>query len=380
MIYLDHAATTGTKPLPVRQAVAHALTAFSANPGRSGSGPSLRAAEMVYDCRKEAASFFGAPGPECVVFPLNCTMALNMVIKGILRLGDEVVCSDLEHNAVARPLCTLQERGEITVRRFCVVPGDWERTLQNLREALSEKTRLVVVTHASNVWGIRVPVERIGILCREYRIPLCIDAAQSAGVLPLSMEETGCDFLCAAGHKGLYGPMGTGLLLARNGEKLQTILEGGTGTDSRRQTQPELMPERLESGTLNVPGISGLRAGMRWVRQQRGLLDREMGLCQAAWDGLHRMEGVRLYTPRPETSWTAPVVSFNVGDLPSEQVGARLAEQGILVRAGLHCAPWAHEKMGTLEQGCVRISVSAFTRREDMAALLRAVGKIRPKN
>ena len=172
MIYLDHAATTGTKPLPVRQAVAHALTAFSANPGRSGSGPSLRAAEMVYDCRKEAASFFGAPGPECVVFPLNCTMALNMVIKGILRPGDEAVCSDLEHNAVARPLCTLQERGEITVRRFCVVPGDWERTLQNLREALSEKTRLVVVTHASNVWGIRVPVERIGILCREYRIPL----------------------------------------------------------------------------------------------------------------------------------------------------------------------------------------------------------------
>ena len=380
MIYLDHAATTGVKPEPVRRAVMQALMTLSANPGRSGAGPSLKAAEMVYACRKEAASFFGAPGPECVVFPLNCTQALNMVIKGVLRPGDEAVCTDMEHNAVARPLYTMEQRGVITVKRFCVVPGDDEATLANLRKVLSEKTRLVVAVHASNVFGIRTPVERIGALCRMYRIPFCIDAAQTAGVLPLSMENTGCDYLCAAGHKGLYGPMGTGLLIARDGEKLQTVLEGGTGSSSRLLSHPGEMPEHLESGTLNVPGIAGLLAGMRWVKGQRGLLEREMGLCRQLWDGLHRMPGVKLYLPKPEARFTAPVLSFNVGEKPSEQVAASLSQRGILVRAGLHCAPLAHEKMGTLEKGTVRVSVSAFTRPGDVGALLQVVGKIRREN
>ncbi len=350
MIYLDHAATTGVKPEPVRRAVMQALLTLSANPGRSGAGPGLKAAEMVYACRKEAASFFGAPGPECVVFPLNCTQALNMVIKGVLHPGDEAVCTDMEHNAVARPLYALEQRGQITVKRFCVVPGDSDATLGNLRKVLSEKTRLVVAVHASNVFGIRTPVEKIGALCRMYRIPFCIDAAQTAGVLPLSMENTGCDYLCAAGHKGLYGPMGTGLLIARNGEKLPTILEGGTGNLSRSLSHPEEMPEHLESGTLNVPGIAGLLAGLRWVKGQRGLLEKEMGLCRQAWEGLHRMPGVKLYVPKPEARFSAPVLSFNVGEKPSEQVAASLAKRGILVRAGLHCAPLAHEKMGTLEK------------------------------
>ena len=194
------------------------------------------------------------------------------------------------------------------------------------------------------------------------------------------MENTGCDYLCAAGHKGLYGPMGTGLLIARDGEKLQTLLEGGTGSSSRLLTHPEEMPEHLESGTLNVPGIAGLLAGMRWVKGQRGLLEREMGLCRQLWEGLHRMPGVKLYLPKPEVRFTAPVLSFNVGGKPSEQVAASLSQRGILVRAGLHCAPLAHEKMGTLEKGTVRVSVSAFTRPGDVGALLQVVGKIRREN
>ena len=224
MIYLDNGATTFPKPPAVRGAVARALQKLGANPGRGGYPMSMAAAEEVYACRQAASEFFHGDGPETVVFPLNCTQGINMVLKGWLRLGDHVVVSDLEHNAVMRPLEALRERG-VSYTMAHVTIGDHDATLDAFRRALTAKTQLIFCTHASNVWGARLPVERIAAMAREYGIPFGLDCAQSAGILPLDMEGMGIDFLCAAGHKGLYGPMGTGVLLTS--KPLATILEAG---------------------------------------------------------------------------------------------------------------------------------------------------------
>lgn len=370
MIYLDNAATTYPKPPAVRQAVNEALQRFGANPGRGGYPMSMAAAQEVYACRKEVSEFFGGPGPESVVFPLNCTQAVNMVLKGWLHPGDHVVVSDLEHNAVMRPLEALSRRG-VAFTAAHVTLGDHDATVDAFRRALTAKTRLVFCTHASNVCGARLPVERIAALCREYRIPVALDCAQSAGILPIHMEEMGVDFLCAPGHKGLYGPMGTGILIAKDGSRLETLLEGGTGSSSLSMAHPEEMPEHLESGTLNVPGICGLRAGLRFVRERGERIFRhEMEYTARLYGRLQRIPEVELYTPRPEPLYFAPVLPCNIRGLASEETAALLARQGIAVRAGLHCAPAAHAALGTLERGAVRMAPSAFS---DFAEIDRVV-------
>ncbi len=372
MIYLDNSATTFPKPQGVRQTMHRALVEYGANPGRSGYGMCLRTTQAVYDCRKLAADFFGAPGPECVLFQPSCTQALNLVLKGALKPGDHVVVSDLEHNAVMRPLTALENRG-ITYTVAKVTPGDNDATLEAFRQAFGPKTRLVVCTMASNVFGIRVPVERITALAHQYGVKVCVDAAQGAGLIPIRMGESGIDYLCCAGHKGLYGPMGTGLLILREPEELLgTLVEGGTGTQSRDLHQPEEAPERYESGTLNVPGILGLGAGIEFVRRRgpKRICREELQKLRYLHSRLSRMGKVRLYTPSPEEPWFVPVLSFNLEGVPSERVGEFLAKGGIAVRCGLHCAPLAHEKLGTLETGTVRVSPSVFTRKEDMDALV----------
>ncbi len=377
MIYLDNAATTYPKPESVRRAVAAALSQYGANPGRSGHDMSMAAAEEIYRCRTAAADFFHAPGPECVAFTLNCTHALNYVLKGLLKPGDHAVTSCLEHNAVARPLYALSKEGvEVTEAR--VYPGDNDATVDAFRKALRPNTRLVVCTHASNVWGIRLPVERITALSHEYRIPVAVDCAQSAGVLPVDLADGGVDYLCAAGHKGLYGPMGTGLLVTARGGGLKTLIEGGTGTNSAELEQPLSMPDRMESGTQNMPGIAGLRAGIEFVRSlgTERIFHHEMTLVQYLYRRLAALRNVVLYTPEPTERYFAPVLSFNVGDLPSEAVGRSLNERGIAVRTGLHCAPAAHRFYGTLERGAVRVCPSAFTRRAEMDRLVQALAAI----
>lgn len=378
MIYLDNAATTYPKPNAVRNAVALSLQKYGANPGRAGHSMSMAAAEEVYRCRTAAADFFHAPGPDCVAFTLNCTHAMNYVLKGILKPGDHVVTSCLEHNAVARPLYALSETG-VEVTQAQVFPGDNDATVNSFRRALSSNTRLVVCTHASNVWGIRMPVERIAALCHEYRIPIAVDCAQSAGVLPVNMEDSGIDYLCIAGHKGLYGPMGTGMLLVKNSGELIPLIQGGTGTKSAELAQPADMPESMESGTQNMPGIAGLRAGIEFVRARGAdrIFKHEIGLIQYLYHRLSGMKTIRLYTDEPDPNHFAPVLSFNVGDLPSEAVGRKLNDRGVAVRAGLHCAPCAHRFYGTLEQGAVRVSPSAFTRREEMDRLVQILASIR---
>ncbi|MCI1966380.1 MAG: aminotransferase class V-fold PLP-dependent enzyme [Oscillospiraceae bacterium] len=377
MIYLDNAATTYPKPNSVRTAVETALRKYGANPGRAGHNMSLASAEEIYRCRTAAADFFHAPGPECVAFTINCTHALNYVLKGFLRPGDHVVTSCLEHNAVARPLHALTQMG-VAVTKAQVYPGDHDATVNAFRRAICAETRLIICTHASNVWGIRLPVERIAALGHEYRIPIAVDCAQSAGMLPIDMADSRIDYLCIAGHKGLYGPMGTGLLVTANGSGLATLVEGGTGTNSAEEEQPEAMPERMESGTQNMPGIAGLRAGIEFVRA-RGtsrIFQHEMELVQYLYRRLSRLPNIRFYTAEPDPRYFVPVLSFNVGDLPSETVGRKLNEHGIAVRSGLHCAPDAHRFYGTLEQGAVRICPSAFTRKEEMEQLVRVLASI----
>ena len=377
MIYLDNSATTYPKPPQVRQAVARALGELGANPGRGGYPMSQRTAQAVYRCRCLAAEFFGAPGPECVVFQPSCTQALNLVLKGSLKQGDHVVVSDLEHNAVMRPLTALSARG-VTYTLAKTVPGDNDATLDAFRQAMGPRTKLVVCTQASNVFGFRLPVERVAALCHQYGAKLCVDAAQSAGLVPIHLQRDGIDYLCCAGHKGLYGPMGVGLLVLRDpADSLAPLVEGGTGTQSRSLAQPEDSPERYESGTLNVPGIAGLEAGLLFVRRQgpQALCQKELALLARLHRQLARFPGVELYTGEPRAPYFLPVLSFNLRGMESEAVGERLGQAGIAVRCGLHCAPLAHQKLGT-QQGTVRVSPSAFTRREEIDALARQVGRL----
>ena len=264
MIYLDNAATTYPKPQSVANATLYALKKLGANPGRSGHNMSINAALEIYECRKSIAKFFNAKGPECVVFTLNCTHAINLVFKGLLKPGDHVVVSCLEHNAITRPLKALEEKG-ITFSEAKVFPGDNEATLDSFRNAINSKTVLIACTHASNVWGIRLPISRICAMAHEYGIPMLVDAAQSAGHIPIDLQETQIDYLCLAGHKGLYGPMGTGILITSRGEDLPTIIEGGTGINSETYLQTDVMPEKFESGTQNLIGIAGLHAGIKFL-------------------------------------------------------------------------------------------------------------------
>lgn len=375
MIYLDNSATTFPKPPQVSMAMSRAMTKFGANPGRSGHAMSIAAAEEIFKCREAAASFFHADGPECVVFTLNCTQAINMVLKGYVKPGDHIVTSCLEHNAVSRPLQTMADRMHVTFTEVAVTPGDNDATVNAFRQALKPNTSLIVCTHASNVWGIRLPVERIASLGREYGIPILVDAAQSAGVLPIDLQDSGIDFLCTAGHKGLYGPMGTGILIAKNGEQLQTIIEGGTGTESAFYQQPTAMPEHLESGTPNLAGIAGLRVGIQFVQTKtvKRIYLHEMKLIQTLYHGLKQMNGVKLYTQEPDMMHYVPVLSFNLEGKQSEWVGQKLNSMGIAVRAGLHCAPAAHRTMDTLEGGAVRVSPSVFTKEYEIKRFLQSV-------
>ncbi|WP_416201067.1 MAG: cysteine desulfurase [Thermocaproicibacter melissae] len=377
MIYLDNAATTYPKPREVRAAVANALVRYGANPGRAGHSLAMASSEEIFRCRSDAAEFFHAPGPECVAFTLNCTHAMNYVIKGLLKPGDHVVISCLEHNAVIRPLHALKAF-DITYTEARVYPGDNDSTVNSFRKALRPNTKLVICTHASNVWGIRLPVERIAALVHQYEIPIAVDCAQTAGLLPIDLQDSKIDYLCVAGHKGLYGPMGTGMLITAKGSSLATLIEGGTGTESINPVQPSGMPERMESGTLNMTGIAGLRAGIGFVRRHgiEKIFNHELSLMRELHRQLASMDGVVLYTPAPDPKYYVPVLSFNIRGMQSEVVGRELNELGVAVRAGLHCAPAAHRFMGTIETGAVRVCPSAFTTMQDIQGAANAVKRI----
>lgn len=377
MIYFDNAATSGVKPKGVIAAVKNALEQYSANPGRSGYETSFKTAEMVYITRKKLAHFFGAENPESVVFTLNCTHAVNCVLKGIVHKGEHVVVSSLEHNAVMRPLKKMGVAYSVAQVSF----DDDNKTIENFRKSIKPNTKLVLCTGASNVLGKTLPISAIGELCKKNKKYFAVDAAQIAGVVPIDMKRQNIDFLCVAPHKGLYAPMGTGILIARKNLP-ETIIEGGTGTNSIELYQPDELPERLESGTVNVPGIAGISAGVDYVNKIG--IDRiyahEMSLIRRLYAGLKKMSEITLYTPEPKNGFYAPVLSFNVKGVPSDETVSLLSKQGIAVRGGLQCAPSAHSAIGTLDGGTVRVSVGTFNTEREIDTFLQILNRKIIKN
>lgn len=371
-IYFDNAATSHPKPPAVVRAVERALTETNANPGRSGHRAAIEAARTVLDCREKLAALLGAADAMSVVHCFNCTDALNLAIKGSLRLGDHVVTTCLEHNSVLRPLHALAERGRISLT---LVPprSDGFVDPDDIREALTPRTSLIACTHASNVTGAIQPVAAIGQVAKGAGVRYLVDGAQALGGMPVNVEALGCDLYAFPGHKSLLGPQGTGGLYIAPGVRLSPLREGGTGTDSHSLAQPDTLPERYESGTVNLPGIAGLAAGCDWVAPRLSqIMMHERELTQALFDGLAAMEGVTLYSPSQEAG-RAGIVCFNVGDLPSAHVADALARRDIAVRGGLHCAPGAHRFLGTLEGGAVRASLGHANTFDEVDQFLRAV-------
>src|SRR5271165_6885296 len=375
VIYLDNAATTWPKPETVYRAVDTAMRELGANPGRGSYRMSVDAQRIVDDTRQEICRLFNAPDPALVVFTLNCTDALCMALKGLIKAGDRVVTGPYEHNSVARPLYSLCRSGAklATVKSTKTFGID----LNHFREICrQDRLDYVVLSHASNVTGSVSPVKEIAEITHERGGLLILDAAQSAGDLDIDMQDLGVDVLAAPGHKGLYGPMGTGVLVLSAASPVQPFREGGTGFKSESPEQPTEYPWRLEAGTINLPGVAGLAAGIRFVESDGvgANAKREAALAQALADQLRQIDGVSVFCdPVPRTG----VVSFRLDALDGALTGTILDESfGIAVRTGLHCAPSAHQAIGTFPEGTVRVSFGNFNTSADVDTLVAAVRQI----
>lgn len=377
MIYLDSAATTFQKPPAVGRAMTEALASMS-SPGRGGHPLAMRAADTAFRCRTELAELFGLDGPEGVAFTLNATHALNIAIKSLVPPGGRVVISGYEHNAVTRLLHAIPGLSVTVIDTPLFRP---DLAAEEFRRAIRQlRPRAVVCTHVSNVFGMILPVADIAETCRETETSLIVDASQSAGVLPVDLSGWGAAFVALPGHKGLYGPQGTGLLLCGE-EGAKPLLYGGTGSMSRLQDMPPDLPDRLEAGTHNMPGIAGLLEGIRFVRRQGvdAIAARERRVAQRAAQGLERLPGVRIFWDR-ELRHQTGVVSFVTEGRNCEEVGEDLARRGIALRAGLHCAPLAHRTAGTLETGTLRLSTSFFNTPDQADRLVWSVSRVLREN
>ena len=361
MTYLDNGATSFPKPEPVRQAVTEAME-LCANPGRGGHAWAANAARVVYRTRESAADLFGCR-PEQVVFTQNCTHGLNLAIRTLVPRGGKVLISGFEHNAVTRPLHYLNARIRVAGRKLF----DWEDTLADFHRALGQGPEAVVLTHVSNVFGYILPLEEMAAMCRRRGIPLIVDAAQSAGTEWVNFGELGAAFIAMPGHTGLLGPMGTGLLLC--GKNPRPLLQGGTGSDSIAQKMPDYLPDRAEPGTVNVPGIAGLGAGIRLVMEQgpERIGAKEAALAAMAGRMLEE-KGFQVFRG-PNQSGT---VSFR-GEEDCEELARALGDREVAVRAGLHCAPLAHKSAGTLDTGTVRLSFGFGNTEKDLMELMRVL-------
>ncbi|ROR01666.1 cysteine desulfurase family protein [Desulfosoma caldarium] len=369
-IYLDHAATSFPKPKSVVAEVTRAVAEL-ASPGRGQSRRAMWAEAMVREARDRAARFFAVPEPSRLVFTKSATESLNMALKGFLKKGHRVLTSSMEHNAVARPLARLAEERAVEIIRVpCFADGSLN--LDALRRALDPPPALAVFVHASNVNGALVATPKVLSLCREAGVPVVLDAAQTAGLLPISVVDHDLGMLACSGHKGLLGPSGIGVLYIRSDLQVEPLIEGGTGSHSEQWVQPREMPEAMESGTPNIPGIAGLQAGLECVSAMglETLQRHELGLADDVAQRLQGIKGVQVYRPSVRGG---NAVSFTVEGMAPHDVAAILAEAGIAVRAGLHCAPWAHETLGTYPTGTVRVSPGWCTTREDLDAFTEIV-------
>jgi len=383
MIYFDNAATTYPKPRAVYDAVLRAMTEAGGNPGRSAHRLSMAAADIIYDCRCELAEFFGCSVPENVVFTYNTTYALNIAIKGLVSRGDHVLISNFEHNSVLRPVAALASRN-VTYSVFDA-RGSTVEVLNSIKSLVRRNTSAIICTHVSNVCGLELPIAEIGEYCASRHIAFIVDAAQSAGVRPIDMRAYNIDALCIPGHKSLYGITGCGAVIFNEKYResyipFSPIIEGGSGVDSLNIGMPSLLPERFEAGTLCVPAIAALLAGVREVRRVGidKIAQHELKLKAKLCELLSEMPEVELYLPscddesRPGTG----VVAFNIKGKPSSDIADAFAKRGICVRSGFHCAPLAHKALDTGPDGAVRVSFSMYSSENEVRAFATALHEI----
>lgn len=375
MIYLDNAATTMRKPEEVIEAVVQAMHSMG-NAGRGAHGASLQASRTIYDTRELLCHFFGGTDPRRIVFTSNSTESLNIAIKGLLKSGDHVITTMLEHNSVLRPLYEMEEKGvELTI-----IPADKKGVIDydDIEKAIRPNTKAVVCTHGSNLTGNVVDIEKIGKLTRGKEILLIVDASQTAGVFPIDVEKMNIDVLCFTGHKGLMGPQGTGGMYVREGLQIRPLKSGGSGVQTYSKAHPSEMPTALEAGTMNGHGIAGLHAAVEYI-QKIGIdqiRKREQECMKRFYEGVVQVPGVKVYGDFEDMNRCA-IVSLNIGDYDSSEVSDELlTEYGISTRPGAHCAPLMHEALGTVEQGAVRFSFSHFTTDEEVDIAIKAIREL----
>lgn len=375
MIYLDNAATTLQKPQCVMDAVVQAMSTMG-NAGRGAHSNALSASRVIYDTRCKIAQLFGCSRPDHVIFTSNSTEALNIALNGIFQAGDHVITTDLEHNSVLRPLYRLEKAGVISLD-FVPADSDGRLDYDAFETLIQENTRAIVCTHASNLTGDMVQIQRVGQIARAHGLIFVVDASQTAGAVPIDMERMNIDILCFTGHKGVMAPQGTGGMCIREGIEIRPFKVGGSGVHSYDKEQPEDYPVRLEAGTLNSHGIAGLSAALDWLRSTgiENIKNRELKLMRQFYEGVSNLDGVRVYG-NFDGARTA-VVTLNIRDYDSGAVSDALFEDyGISTRPGAHCAPRIHEALGTREQGAVRFSFSWFNTEEEVGKAIQAVREL----
>ena len=373
MIYLDNAATTFPKPRSVLNAMLDTARRRGGNPGRGGHALARAADEEVYRCRKSLKEFFNASSVENVVFTQNATAALNTCIFGLIRPGDRVITTDFEHNSVRRPIHLLNG---VTVNKARVSFDDTAATTAEFERLLADGADWLVISHASNVWGKAIPLREVCGVAHKHGARVIVDASQSAGSLKIDVSSYGVDYLCAPGHKGMYGPQGSGFIVI-NGAAPKPLLAGGTGSNSLSVEQPDYLPDALESGTLNLPAVSGLYQGVRFLTYNgvENLHKHEIALVVRAFRGLKAVKNAILYTSEPTLN-DVPVLSFNIKGKTAFEAAGEYDKYGICLRAGYHCAPDAHEKFGTMQYGTVRLSAGAFNNASEIDRFLNISEKI----
>ena len=375
--YLDNAATSFPKPPSVAREMSRCINNYCGNAGRGSHKLSLYAAKKIYECREEICTLVNAPAPENVIFVPTCTYGLNLIIKGVLKQGDHVLISDMEHNSVLRPISKLSSEGKITFETFSTLSNSNksdENILKEIEKKLRKNTKLLICTHQSNICSFSLPISKIGELCNKYNVLFALDVAQSIGHYNIDMQKSKISYISAPGHKGLYGPQGSSVVVINSKNLLEPLIEGGNGIYSLETKMPDFLPERHEIGTLPLPSIVGLREGIKEVKA-RGveyIYAHERELFRYLRDGLLNIKGATVYASEFEGS----TLSFNLENTPAEQVSAILDEANICVRAGFHCSALGHTSLGTKETGTVRASFGFYNTKNDIDNLLSVLNNI----
>lgn len=380
MIYLDNAATTYPKPEKVYDAVLDCMKNYCANPGRAGHKLAMRAAREIYDARENIAKLFNIDNPMTIVFTNNATDSLNLAIKGVVKKGDHIITTSMEHNSVIRPIKSLEKDGIENTIVECDKDGFLNP--DDIKNAIKKNTKLIVTTHASNVVGTIVDIKSVGEIAKEKNILYLVDASQTAGVYDINVKDINVDMIAAPGHKCLLGPQGTGILYIKEDLNVDILKEGGTGSRSEDLFQPDLTPDKYESGTHNTPGIVGLNEGVKFILETGidNIRAHEEELCQYMLDRLREVPNIVIYGPK-DSKKRAAVISINIPKIDSGEITFLLdSEYNIATRSGIHCAPLAHKTLGTIEQGAVRFSLGYFNTKKDIDEAVKALKEIEKNN